>query len=135
MKLLIDTNIILDVVLEREQWFAEAAQLLSRIEEGRAQGYLAGHSVTTVYYVVEKTRDERTARQAVSDLLDILTVVPPTDAVLRRALSLPMTDFEDAVQAACALKVGADYIVTRNRRDFEGVDVSAEPAGAVLAQL
>lgn len=135
MKLLIDTNIILDVVLEREQWFAEAAQLLSRIEEGRAQGYLAGHSVTTVYYVVEKTRDERTARQAVSDLLDILTVVPPTDAVLRRALSLPMTDFEDAVQVACALKVGADYIVTRNRRDFEGVDVSAEPAGAVLAQL
>lgn len=53
----------------------------------------------------------------------------------RRALTLPMRDYEDAIQAACALKIGADYIVTRNVKDFEGVEISSEPAGAVLAQI
>lgn len=135
MKLLVDTNIVLDVVLERGESAMEAAQLLSVIEEGKADGYVAGHSVTTVYYVVSRTKDEGTARQAVSDLLDILEVIPPNDATFRRALTLPMRDYEDAVQAACALKIGADYIVTRNVKDFEEVEISSEPAGAVLAQL
>lgn len=70
-----------------------------------------------------------------SDLLDILEVIPPTDAVFRRALTLSMADYEDAVQAACALRLGADTIVTRNARDLGGVEVPCEPAGAVLAQL
>ncbi len=96
---------------------------------------MAGHSVTTVYYVVSRTKDEGTARQAVSDLLDILEAVPPIDAIFRRALTLPMRDYEDAVQAACALKIGADYIVTRTVKDFEGVEISSQPAGAVLAHL
>lgn len=135
MKLLVDTNVVLDVVLDREPWALEAARLLSAIEEGKAEGYLAGHAVTTVYYVVSKSRDEETARRAVSDLLDILEVIPPTDAIFRRALTLSMADYEDAVQAACALRVGADTIVTRNARDFAGVEVRCEPAGAVLAQL
>jgi len=135
VKLLVDTNIVLDVVLKRGEWAMEGAELLAAIEEGKAQGHLAGHSVTTVYYVVSRMRDEGTARQAVSDLLDILEVVAPGDAILRRVLTLPMAVYEDAVQAACALKIGADYIVTRNAKDFAEVDVSSEPAGAVLAQL
>lgn len=135
MKLVVDTNVVLDVVLGREPWAVEAALLLSAIEEGKAAGHLAGHSVTTVYYVVAKARDDGIARQAVSDLLDILEVVPPTGEVFRRALTLPITDYEDAVQAACALRIGADAIVTRNARDYEGIEIPCEPAGAVLAQL
>lgn len=135
MKLLVDTNVVLDVVLRREEWAMEAAELLAAIEKGTAEGYLAGHSITTVHSVVSRARDEGTARQAVSDLLDILEVVPASDAVFRRALTLPMRDYEDAVQVACALKVGADAIVTRNVKDFEEVEISAKPAGAVLAQL
>lgn len=135
MKLLVDTNIVLDLVLEREDWAMEAAELLTAIDQGRAEGYIAGHSVTTVYYVVSRGRDQSAARQAVSDLLDILEVVPPGDTIFRRALTLPRRDYEDAVQAACALKIGADFIVTRNAKDFEGVEISAEPAGAVLAQM
>lgn len=135
MRLIVDTNVVLDVVLGRDPWAVEAARLLSAIEEGKAEGHLAGHSVTTVYYVVAKARDDGTARQAVSDLLDILDIVPPTDEIFRRALTLPITDYEDAVQAACALRVGADAFVTRNPGDFQGVDVPCEPAGAVLAQL
>jgi len=135
VKLLVDTNIVLDLVLEREDWAMEAAELLTAIDQGRAEGYIAGHSVTTVYYVVSRGRDQSAARQAVSDLLDILEVVPPGDTIFRRALTLPRRDYEDAVQAACALKIGADFIVTRNAKDFEGVEISAEPAGAVLAQM
>lgn len=89
---------MLDVVLEREEWALEAAGLLTAIEQGKVEGYLAGHSVTTVYYVVSRMRDEGIARQAVSDLLDILEVVPPSDAIFRRALTLPTLDHEDAVQ-------------------------------------
>ena len=135
MKLLVDTNIVLDVILKLEEWAMEGAELLAAIERGKAEGYLAGHSVTTVYYIVARIRDEGIARQAVSDLLDILAVVPPSDAIFRRALTLAMEDYEDAVQAACALRIGADYIVTRNVKDFEAFEISSKPAGAVLAQL
>lgn len=135
MKLFVDTNILLDVVLGREPWALEAAGLLSAIEAGRAEGCLAGHSVTTVHYVVSRSRDEETGSRTVSDLVDILQVVPPTDAIFRRALTLSIADYEDAVQAACALRIGADAIVTRNERDFEGIDIPCKPAGAVLAQL
>lgn len=135
MKLLIDTNVVLDVVLAREPWAAEAVRLLAAVERGEAEGYVAAHAVTTVHYIVAKQRDREKGRQAVSDLLDLLTVAPATDAVFRRALTLPLSDFEDAVQAACALTVGVDCIVTRNADDFDGLEMAVEPAGAALARL
>lgn len=133
--LLVDTNVVLDVVLNRQPWAADAAALLDAVEKGRAQGYIAGHAVTTVYYIVEKQRGRSVAATAVSDLLQLLLVVPLSAADFQRALGLALSDFEDGVQAAACLQVSADYLVTRNPKDFQGAPVTTRAPGEVLALL
>jgi predicted nucleic acid-binding protein len=135
VKLLLDINIILDVVLARAPWVGEAAPLLSAVEEGRAEGYVAGHTITTIHYIVAKERGRQTAATAVTDLLRIVHVVPLGDADFQQALVLGLSDFEDAVQVAAALKIGADFLVTRNEQDFRGVAVPVRTAGEVLAVI
>lgn len=135
MKLLIDINIVLDVLLDRAPWAEEAARLLVAIERGRASGFVAAHTITTAHYVVARAQDRKAAATAVVDLLRILEVVPVEGADFQQAMVLGFNDFEDAVQAACALKIGADAVVTRNGKDFRGLTIPVRPPGAVLAML
>jgi predicted nucleic acid-binding protein len=132
---LLDTNILLDVALERVPWASEAALLLDAIERGRAKGFVAGHAITTLYYVISRSRDRRTAATAVSDVLRLLPVVALETADFHHALVLGLGDFEDAVQVSAALKVGADFLVTRNPNDFAGAPIAVRSAGEVFASL
>ena len=134
-KLLIDTNVLLDVALKRDPWAQEAVLLLDAIARGRAQGFVAGHAVTTIHYVVERTVDAVAAATAVNDVLQVLTVIPLEAAEFQRALAMGLRDYEDAVQVAACLKVGADVLVTRNAKDFKGAVVTLRTAGEVLALL
>ena len=134
-KLLIDTNVLLDVVLERKPWVEDATALLDAVAKGRAQGYVAAHAVTTVYYVVERARNRALAATAVSDLLQLLTVVPLGNADFQRALGLGLRDFEDGTQAAACLQAGADCLVTRNAKDYKGAPVALRTPGEALALL
>lgn len=133
VKLLIDTNVILDVLLVREPWVGDAVALLEMVERDRVEGYVASHAITTVDYVVTRSRGRAMAATAVSDLLRLLPVIPLETADFQHALVLNLADYEDAVQAAASLKIGADYLVTRNERDFRGAPVSARSPGEVLA--
>jgi predicted nucleic acid-binding protein len=136
MRLLVDINVALDVILERAPWVTEAALLFSAIQEGRAAGYLAGHTIPTLHYIVrENRRDRAVADAAVGRLLRIFDVVSAENADFHHALGLGFPDFEDAVQVACAVKANADFIVTRNTRDFKKSPIACEPPGAVLATI
>lgn len=135
MKLLLDVNVVLDHLLGREPWYREAAALLSVIEAGGARGFLAGHTATTIHYIVSSNRNRETATRVIAEVLDLLTVVPVGANELRQALTLDGPDFEDAVQAVCARAVEADVIVTRDRKGFPDSPIPAEPPGAVLARL
>ena len=135
MRILIDTNVVLDVVLARTPWAAEASALLDRTARGDVSGFIAAHAVTTVFYVVERARDRRTALTAVGDLLSVAGVAELGSADFQRALTFGMKDFEDAVQVAAALRVGADFVVTRNARDFRGSPVATRAPGEILALL
>jgi predicted nucleic acid-binding protein len=135
LSVLIDTNVILDVVLARPPWAAEAVQLLDAIGEGRLAGSVAGHAVTTVAYLVERAQGRERARTAVADVLEILEVVPLEGGDFLRALSFDLKDYEDAVQVAAALRAGAAYVVTRNPKHFKGAPVPPRSAGEVLALL
>jgi predicted nucleic acid-binding protein len=132
---MIDTNVILDVILARDPWAADATRVLDAINRKRARGFVAGHSITTVYYLVEKTRKRAIANTAVGDLLQVLTVVPLDGSDFQRALTLGLTDYEDAVQVAAHLKAGADYLVTRNEKDFKGVQIEVISPSEILAIL
>jgi predicted nucleic acid-binding protein len=135
VKLLLDTNVLLDVLLDREPWSAAASALLSEIESRAAEGFVAAHTLPTVYYVVARARDRKHAAAAVGDLLRILDVAPVTKLELQEALTYSVADFEDAVQAAAARTIGVDYLVTRNEKDFRDSPVPVADPATVLALL
>lgn len=135
MKVLLDINVLLDVVLERAPWHPAAARLLSDVHEGHVLGFVASHTVPTIYYIVEKARDRSTAASAITDLLRVVDVVPVDKEDLHQALVLPIDDFEDAVQLAAALKIGAEYIVTRNEQDFKRGSIPPIHTDRLLAVL
>lgn len=135
MRLLVDINVVLDVVLQRQPWAGDAALLLAGIELGRAEGYVAGHTITTVYYIAAKEKGRAGAAMVVTDLLRIMEVVPVEGADFHQALVLGLGDFEDAVQVAAGMKVEAAYLVTRNPRDFRGAPLEVRSPGEVLALL
>jgi predicted nucleic acid-binding protein len=135
VKLLLDINVLLDVLLDREPWSEAASQLLSAVESTETQGFVAPHTLPTIYYVMAQSRDRSVAAAAVTDLLRILDVAPLTKADYQEALALPITDFEDAIQAAAASKLGVDYLVTRNEKDFRGAAVPVSDPATVVALL
>jgi len=135
LTLLLDTNVVLDVILARSPWDAEAVLLLDTIARGRASGWIASHALTTVYYIVEREKGRSAAVTAVGDLLQLVGVVPLDTADFQRALAMGLGDYEDAVQAAACLRIGADFLVTRNARDFKGAPVEPRSAGEVIAFL
>ena len=96
---------------------------------------MAGHTLTTVHYIVARTRDRQSAAAAVTDLLRILEVVPIEKVDFNQALVLPMDDFEDAVQAAAALKIGVDYVVTRDDKGFRALSIPSVNSGEILSLL
>lgn len=113
-----DTNVILDVLLERLPFAEPAAHLLAQAERGQIQGFTCATSVTTIFYLARKSLGGDSARRQVADLLSILDVAPVNRAVLERAARSGIDDFEDAVIVESARQVDARVILTRNERDF-----------------
>lgn len=116
--MLIDTNILVDMALDRRPFSVNASRLLNRLENSSNRAYISWHSVSNYYYVVSPTVGGVETRQMIVDLLRIVSVVPTGTEDLLYAASLPMRDFEDAMQVAAARACGASHIVTRNARDY-----------------
>ena len=133
-RLLLDLNVLLDVVLDREGAPA-MAQLWTALETGAGHGCIPAHGVTTIFYVVAKARGGTFAGKAIAALMDIFPVVPVDGQVLRSALALEWPDFEDAVCAASAEAAGCDALVTRDPRGFKGGSVPVLTPTAAFALL
>ncbi|GAB7028032.1 type II toxin-antitoxin system VapC family toxin [Geotalea toluenoxydans] len=119
MKILFDTNIVLDVLMDRLPYSDSAAELFSKVEDGTIIGYLCGTTVTTVFYLAAKTVGTARAQEEIKKLLSLFDVAPVNRHVLESAIELDFNDFEDAVIHAAASHIGADAIVTRNQKDFK----------------
>ena len=118
MRVLVDTNILLDVLLERRPFFTASAGVLGLIERNRIAGLLGATTVTTLDYLLTQALPRPAARQAIRTLLALFEVAPVNRAVLEEALDSGLADFEDAVLEQAARLAGADAIVTRNPKDF-----------------
>ena len=123
MKLLFDTDVLLDVLTERRPHYASSAQALSLVERDKAEGLVAAHAVTTIYYLLTRHLNKRKAMEAVGLLLDLLGVAAIEGKTLKHALSLGWRDFEDAVTAAAAVRAGASHLITRNTKDFKPLPI------------
>jgi len=129
LRVLIDLDVILDVLQKREPFYEMSARVLAAAERGRVEGWVAAHSLTTLFYLYTRFDSAAAARVALGELLSFLSVAPIDGEVIQAALGLPYRDFEDAVQMAAAVRVGADHVVTRNVVDYAGGPLPAlEPA-------
>lgn len=118
MKALIDTNIVLDVLLNRENHIAESQQVLSLVRHGEIEAMLCATTITTIDYLVAKAHGRAAANRAISALLSDYEIAPVDADVLRRAIELGFADYEDAVLHAAATAAGADTVVTRDANGF-----------------
>ena len=119
MKVLFDTNVILDDLVKREPFWRPSAQLFSHVESETLLGYVCATTLTTIHYLAAKTAGRHQAKELVRKLLRLFDVVPVNRLVLETALTFKGPDFEDAVLIASAYHAGMDSLVTRNPRDFK----------------
>jgi predicted nucleic acid-binding protein len=131
----VDLNVVMDVLQERQPHYEESARVLDVVVRQEAAGYLAAHSLTTLFYVLSRLRGRKTAVAALTTLLESFTVANVDDSVIRQALSWGWADFEDAVQMAAAANARVDYLVTQNPRDFQPGPLPVVQPAALLAIL
>jgi predicted nucleic acid-binding protein len=124
LKVLIDTNIVVDNLARRDE-YGDSLEILNLCENRRLEGVVSTVTIMDVMYILRKYMGSLEARRAVSMLMQIVDVVPALENDISAALTSDFSDFEDAVQAACAARIKADYIVTRNLRDFKNSPVPA----------
>jgi len=116
--ILIDLNILLDMLQKREPFYEAAANLLAAVETGKVVGYVAAHSITTLFYLIQKDRGISEARAMITNLLQFIKIAPVDQATIEQALNLDYSDFEDGVQMMAAVQCKVNYLVTRNVKDY-----------------
>lgn len=119
MRVLVDTNIVLDFLLQREPFSQDAELLFQAIDGGEIVGYVTATTLTDIFYISRRyTRNIEQARQAVSEILTAMMICPVDRVVLELAFNSGLADFEDAVQIFSAVKQGSEVIVTRDAQGF-----------------
>ena len=132
--ILLDTDVLLDIALDRLPYSGPASELLNLIESGAEDASIAWHTVANLYYLMRPVRGGANTRDFIIDLTRFISVATTDTHGIRYALQLPMPDFEDAMQVAAARASGARLIV-RNMKDYERSPIPAVDAETVLAEL
>jgi predicted nucleic acid-binding protein len=129
MRVLIDTNVVIDFLQEREPFAENAARLFERIDAGEIEGFIAATTITNIYYIVRKAAGAIVAQDAISQVLTDLNICVVDRNVLEQAIALNFRDFEDAVQYVCGVVYSVDVIVTRDASGFVGVEIPVMSPG------
>lgn len=135
MRVLLDTNVILDFVLDRAPFARAAADIWQANEDGKIDAYVAAITPVNMFYIVRKVAGRAEAQSVLSGLLAACRIAPLDDRALKEALTLPFKDYEDAVQHVCATASQLDAIITRDPKDFEGATMPVLSPSEFLAQL
>ena len=135
MKLLIDTNIVLDLFLERLPFVNEAEPLFSYIENSKLTGLLCATTITTLEYLLAKALTRQHSNNIIINLLKMFEIAQVDRFVIEKAISLDFTDFEDAVICAAAQHCKADGIVTRDLTGFKKAKIPIYRPSEILAIL
>lgn len=119
MNILFDTNIVLDVMLDRQPFSEPASLLLSLVERGEISGLICATTVTTIHYLATKILGKKDSQNKIKDLITLFEIAPVTRSVIEDALISKFSDFEDAVIYQAAVHAGAKAIVTRDPKGFK----------------
>ena len=126
MKALIDTNIIIDALQTRNGFFDDAQNVLIAAANGEYKGIIASNAILDIYYIIHRyTKDDYKTRNYISKILTIFDVCDTTSKCIEDALMSKIHDYEDAVMSETAYDIDADYIITRNIKDYRESRVKA----------
>lgn len=135
MKVLFDTNIVLDLLLARKRFVVHAQHLFAEVERSKITGYLGANTVMTVHYLLAKQLGAKNAVTYITKLLSLFEITPLSRTVIDMALKSSFRDFEDAVLHESARLSGVDAIVTRNMTDFAHAQLPIYEPATLLALL
>jgi predicted nucleic acid-binding protein len=133
--ILLDTDVLIDVALDRAPHVEAAASLLTYLERRPRLSFLAWHSLSNFYYLVSPSRGEEDARAFLLDLTRFVAMAPTDTEAFRYAVTLSIPDFEDSLQVAAANACGAVRIATRNVRHYRNSPIPARTPRALLEEL
>ena len=126
-RIFVDTNILLDVLLEREGYYYDALKIWANAENGNVEACIAAISLNNIHYVMRKLKSETTAMIAIKILLRIFKVIPVDADILGLAVDFHDKDFEDDIQLQCALKAKCSQLFTRNPNHYDHSAIAVVP--------
>ena len=135
MRVLVDTNVVLDVLLARRPFVVASSEVFGLVEHSRVEGLLCATTITTIDYLLTQAMPRPAARQALQKILELFEIAPVNRAVLEEAIRSRMADFEDAVLDQAGRLAGAEVIVTRNQSDFRLASLKILGPDELLASL
>jgi predicted nucleic acid-binding protein len=136
MNVLIDTNVVLDVLLRRESFYQNSAKIIALSKKGYICSYISASAATDIFYVVKKElKDKDRALDLFKKLLTAARIASVTEAGIHEALELKWDDFEDSVQYVAGRNISAEYIITRNPKDFAGSQITVLSPEEFLNQI
>ena len=118
MKIVVDTNVIIDILCKREPFFEDSYNALNKCIDNHTL-IVSASAITDIFYIVRKYIGSEKAKECIRNLLDLIKISDTRGADIEKALSSDVSDFEDAVVSAIAERQKAKYILTRNTKDFE----------------
>ncbi len=122
---LLDTNIILDFLLERKPFIEQSEKILQLSFDNKIKAYISATTITDIYYIIQKEIDKETAKNFISEVLKFIDIASVDKLVIEEALNSSLDDFEDAVQENTALHHNFNYIITRNIHDYKTSKIKA----------
>ena len=136
MKILVDTNVILDILLKRSSFYQDSFAIFQLIDQERIAGYITASVITDIFYIANKeTKKAETVYVGIENLTSLFSIAVVSEATITNALALRWNDFEDAVQFIAAKENNVDYIITRNEADFKNSDIPCMSPTDFIAYL
>ena len=135
VKVLIDTNIIVDVALDRDPFFTQSEQIVRLAELKQIEGYISASTFSDLYYVIRKTKGKDWTLQFLQRMATICQIATVDQVVVSMTLTANFRDFEDAIQYSTAVMSQLDVIVTRNPQDFVGAALQIMTPDALIQEL
>ncbi len=135
MRVLLDTNVVLDVLLKRQPWLNDAAAVWQANDDGRIMAYLTASTFTDIFYIAKRVAGIDIARQAIRTCLNAFEICEVNRQALEQAEILSGTDFEDNLQIACASIKNLEAIITRDKSGFQNLSIPVFEPAEFLAQL
>jgi len=134
-RLFLDTNVVIDVLGEREPFYDSAAKIATLADKGKVNLIISALSYSTVFYLLSKFENNEVVKEKLRKFKVIAETSDLTDRIIDKGLSSKFTDFEDALQYHCAIKLDCNILITRNEKDFKGSDIPVMTPDEYLKSL